>query len=140
MTGTHDPANGDRREPTFDADGYPTDQTTETIRTWDVNTVADAIACMDYVGRAWKWPEWGWSKTPGWRPDDEPTRHPVTRYLISTGGWSGNEELYDALDDNVTIRMLGWQSSRRGGHFEYRFAENDSDVYGLPRDKQEVAS
>ena len=124
-------------EPTFDADGYPTDATLETIRTWDVSTASDAIAAMDYVGRAWHWRDWGWEKETGWRPDSGPTisaSRSETRYLIHTGGWSGNESLISALQDNMMLQMLGWWSSRRGGHYEYRFPEDDSAVYGLPRE------
>ena len=129
------------REPTFDADGYPTTETEGVIATWDVTTASDAIACIDYVGRAWKWPEWGWEKQEHWRED--PARlngRPVTRYRVSTGGWSGNESLISALERNLTVQMMGWYSSRRGGHYEYRFPESDNEVYGLPRQASEVGS
>jgi len=119
--------------PTFDENGYPTDETLAAIRLWDVTTAVDAIACMDFVGRAWKWPDWGWEKETGWRGPDSWRSRTETRYRISTGGWSGNEDLISALEDNLTVQMLGWHSSRRGGHYEYRFPEDDDGVYGLPR-------
>lgn len=127
-------------EPTFDADGYPTEETERAVRTWEVNTVADAIACMDFVGRAWKWPDWGWEKETGWYGPEGYDARPQTRYRFSTGGWSGNEGLVAALEANSIIKMLGWHSSRRGGHYEYRFPEDDRGVYGLPRQTAEVGS
>lgn len=113
-------------EPEFDRDGYPTSWTVQAVEAWEVRTPADAIVCMDFVGRAWKWPDWGWEKTTGWRPDDESTFWPYTRYRMSTGGWSGNEDLILALERNRMVQMLGWYSSRRGGHYEYRFTEEQS--------------
>jgi hypothetical protein len=110
-------------EPTFDRDGYPTEETTEAVRNWPITTSADAIACMDFVGRAWKYPEY-WDKQEDWYDDEGYDRGPVTRYRFSTGGWSGNEDLHLALERNLILQMLGWWSSRRGGHHEYRFAES----------------
>jgi len=44
---------------------------------------------------------------------------------VSTGGWSGNEELIGAMRMNFILWSQWWWSSRRGGH--YVFARKDPD-------------
>lgn len=42
---------------------------------------------------------------------------PIIRYTFSTGGWSGNEDLIRAMEQNWMIWSLTWVQSRRGGHY-----------------------
>ena len=42
-----------------------------------------------------------------------------TIWKVSTGGWSGCEDLIGALQENTIFWMMCWVSSRRGGHFEF---------------------
>ena len=39
---------------------------------------------------------------------------------LHTGGWSGNEEIIDALGRNKMFWMLYWQKSERGGHYWFK--------------------
>ncbi len=44
---------------------------------------------------------------------------------MATGGWSGNEDIIDALHRNVAFWGLSWQKSERGGAYWFsipRFA------------------
>lgn len=116
-------------EPTFDRDGYPTDETLDRIENWEVKTFSDALDAMDFVGRAWYYPD---------RWERRTTGHPITarrevEYAFSTGGWSGNESLVGAIEKNTMLQMLGAWSWQRGGHYVYRFPTTDGAVYGLPR-------
>lgn len=43
----------------------------------------------------------------------------IRRYRISTGGWSGNEELLMALQANHMAWTWTWISSRVGGHYVF---------------------
>jgi hypothetical protein len=38
---------------------------------------------------------------------------------ISTGGWSGNEDIIQELLSNQMVKMLTYTSWRRGGHYEF---------------------
>jgi hypothetical protein len=90
-------------EPTFDADGYPTQETEETITHWPLFDGYHSL--LAYVARAWKYPDY--------------FSNEGNDYRISTGGWSGNEELISALRQNVAFWAICWQSSARGGHYVF---------------------
>lgn len=107
-------------EPEFDRDGYPTDATLEIIKNWPINVTNDMELAMDYVGRAWNYPEY-WMKDPAFIDPEWPNHPPELRYVFSTGGWSGNESLVHAIEQNQMLQALGAWSWRRGGHYEYRF-------------------
>ena len=46
------------------------------------------------------------------------TPNQATLY-ISTGGWSGNEDLIGAMQNNAMLWIMTWVSSRRGGHYTF---------------------
>lgn len=106
-------------EPTFDADGYPTEETLQRIEAWTIETFRDFEAVMDFVGRAWRYE--AWTKESQWKGEGE--LFPKLRYVFSTYGWSGNESLVTALESNTMVQAIGAWSWRRGGHYEYRFPE-----------------
>lgn len=106
--------------PTFDADGYPTDETIEAIEKWPYQ---DAAGCLDFARAAWHWPDWA---------NEDITAHeagvlranPGERYArFATGGWSGNEEIIAALKANGMVRSLTWQLSARGGLHIFQYPE-----------------
>lgn len=105
---------------------YPTEEQLETIRTWDwgdfKNFDARVARLWDYIKDLWWNVDWGWTITTV-TPEDESiltSQIGWTRRLVSTGGWSGNESIIDALMDNGMFWQLCWVSSRRGGHYEFR--------------------
>jgi hypothetical protein len=75
---------------------------------------------MDFAGRAWSYPDY-WAKDPEWVNTDWWDAKPQVRYVFSTGGWSGNESIVDAIEHNQMVQMIGAWSWQRGGHYEYRF-------------------
>lgn len=44
----------------------------------------------------------------------------VIRYVYHTGGWSGNEDVIDALRHNVMFWSMFWEKSIRGGHYYFK--------------------
>lgn len=91
------------KHPTFDSAGYPTEETLQAIREWDPK---DMHGLFRFLKEAWKYPEYF---TRGGR-----------HVRVSTVGWSGNEDLIDALQENQAAWSLTWFSSRRGGHYTFR--------------------
>ena len=73
----------------------------EQIRTWDWK---DFHGLMEFVHGLWHWEDWGWKQ-------DGDT------YYVSTGGWSGNEELIETMQSNYMWWSMYWLQSRRGGYF-----------------------
>jgi len=91
-------------EPTFKADGYPTEETERTITEWPFENGYHSL--LAYVARAWKYPDYF-------------THDGGSEYKISTGGWSGNEELIGALERNRIFWAFCWVSSTCGGHYVF---------------------
>lgn len=85
--------------PTFDADGYPTDETESAIRTWDFRDAAD---WLEYVSESWN-------------QDYGRLWHQDGKLHLATGGWSGNESIVRAMRKNYILWSMLWESSHRGG-------------------------
>lgn len=86
----------------------PSEASLKLIREWSHE---DFAGLMEFVRDLWNWPEWGFTS------DDELDHD---HFELSTGGWSGNEEIIGALRDNGMFWSLCWESSRRGGHYIFK--------------------
>lgn len=84
--------------PTFDADGYPTDESLDALSKWPT---IDVVGWLCYA-----------------RSMLSPTYSRYTelpdRIEIATGGWSGNESVIQAMRQHIFWSIL-WRSSHRGG-------------------------
>ncbi len=86
---------------------YPTPGNLIAIATWSGNLFDGGL--HDWFALAYD--EW-WARDWGWKRSGDD-------YEISTGGWSGNESIIDAMMENTIAWNLTWQTSRRGGHFTF---------------------
>lgn len=112
----------------MDEDGYPEKTELEYIKNFkcDKNNV---FTLLDFVHDIWWCPEWGFVE--GKRVDDffttDMLNHRKKRKYktlqLSTGGWSGNEDIIRALMDNKYFFLFYWVSSTRGGHYCFEFPE-----------------
>ena len=84
---------------------YPREEELITIKEWDL-LEKSIIDLLDYVRELWKY-------------DDRfvLTGKRVLRLYLSTGGWSGNESIIGALEQNLFFWSLCWVKHIRGGHF-----------------------
>lgn len=100
----------------LDEDGYPTDEALDKIKNWEIKDFSELEKIFDFVGDLWSYPEYWRVKTSltNWE-----TGQGLKQYTISTGGWSGNESLIGAMQDNPILWGMTWISSRRGGHYEF---------------------
>lgn len=104
--------------PEFDKDGYPTESTLDAIRNWPIS---DPFGLARFVMDAWNYDNYA---TLSPVPDDGEYVHPGEMELrLETGGWSGNEDLGSALQENTMFGMLYWYVSKRGGLTIYRIYE-----------------
>ena len=87
---------------------YPSEEELLRIRTWPA---AEGHELMDYVRERWGYADAGY-----WARSETPES--VT-YRLSTAGWSGNEDLVVALQENLLFWSMYWQSSRRNEHNEF---------------------
>ena len=96
------------KEPTFDEYGYPTDETLETIEKWPF---MDCKGWFSFIGEAWYWPE----------------MFDVNGNTVSasTGGWSGNEDIINAMERNELMWVISWKCSQRGGHYEFEIPKEN---------------
>jgi hypothetical protein len=102
----------------LDEGGYPTDAALTVIKIWDWS---DSKGWFEFIKSIWWMPEWGWHEKEedhDWDKDKF-----VYRYYISTGGWSGNESIINAMKEYTSMWHLQWYSSRRGGHYVFELKE-----------------
>ena len=90
----------------MDEYGYPTKKELKIIETWDIveKPVPDLL---EHIRSCWNWADTRFVLN-GKR---------VLKLYLSTGGWSGNENIINALQENKLFWMMFWEKSQRGGHF-----------------------
>ncbi|HKB36839.1 MAG TPA: hypothetical protein VKD72_10310 [Gemmataceae bacterium] len=110
-------------KPTFDRDGYPTDETLALIKHWPYQ---DAAGCLDYVKAAWHYPDWATHDLNAGEASVVRAEKGEKYLRLATGGWSGNEELVIALEDNHMMRAVTWRLDARGGLHIYQYPNDDA--------------
>ena len=102
-----------------DHDGYPHNFELERIKGWNIQK--DGVeGLLDLIEECWHWPELGFNK-----------RNGRTRFIkkscikveLHTGGWSGNEDIIRALQEQDMFWLLYWVKSERGGHFYFEVSK-----------------
>lgn len=109
----------------MDDEGYPTDETCELVK----NYSGPVLEFFAELHKAWHLASWGWHEENGfqcgWRRRKE---NKVRRFHISTAGWSGNESLIDAMQQNYFLWHFSWVQERVGGHYIFE-VKPDAKVY-----------
>ena len=85
---------------------YPSDEALEFIEKFDCSEYG-CMVLAKFIEEAWWASEWGY-KMKG------KTLH------LSTGGWSGNEDIIRALRNNFLFWSMCWYQSNRGGHYIFK--------------------
>ncbi len=88
----------------------PPEETITVIAEWPVREFESFAALMGFVEKAWRYPEFFYVDEKG-------------EYHLSTGGWSGNEDLIQAMQGNLVFWGVCWLESRCGGHFKFRLPQ-----------------
>lgn len=95
----------------LNSDGYPTKHTLERISKWPVQSPDNCRELLEHVRSLWHHSKYFQDALDG-------QEHV---YKVSTCGWSGNEDLIEAMQLNRVFWSFCWYSSRRGGHYVFRF-------------------
>lgn len=99
------------QDPVLGDGGYPSRDEFDRIRSWPHEHGYDRL--MAYVRERWLYADAGF-----WREGRDPVEEGWS-YDIATGGWSGNEDLIEALGGNIMFWMVCWHQSRRGGGYTF---------------------
>lgn len=106
----------------IDEDGYPTDHALDIIECWHWS---DMKGWFEFIKELWYQKWFGWSE--GLNPPDtkgfDLEGKQRYEYHISTAGWSGNESLIRAMQQNDMLWALSWVQSRRGGHYIFELRD-----------------
>lgn len=101
----------------LDDDGYPTDAALDVIRLWHWNDIPGWFKFIEGI----------WSNYGRWTEKDMPSSWASSEmdhvYDVATGGWSGNESIIRAMQDNRMMWLLNWYQSTRGGHYIFVLKE-----------------
>lgn len=98
----------------LDHEGYPHDEDLEKVRTWDLTKDfnVELPKFLDFIQENWWSPDWGWHIK-----EEEEDGKKKNKLYLSTGGWSGNEDMIAAMKQNFIFWTMCWEQSRRGGHY-----------------------
>lgn len=95
------------------AEGYPTEGLLNRIRNWHYEA-GGYERLLNYLPSVWRYGA-DYFKVP---------KYPQDPYIVSTGGWSGNEEIIAAMEQNRVFWSLCWKESSVGGRYVFRVPYN----------------
>ena len=107
----------------LDQDGYPTPETLRIITEWPFKTFSDYDRLLEEIEQVWRWHDY-FKRGPLRKPRFPGAKDRRRTWKVSTGGWSGHEDMIAALQDNHMFWAICWLSSRRGGHYEFETRED----------------
>lgn len=95
-------------DPVLANEDYPSEAELRRVAQWPIYSARDIRNLLGYVQRRWKYSSYF-----------DPIPLGEQEFNVSTAGWSGNEDLMDALEENTIFWATCWVSARRGGHFVF---------------------
>lgn len=103
-----------------DVDGYPIEEELKAIREWDI-TEQGLDGFVELIREAWNH---GYGSFTIIREPDELDPEKQVKFLVlSTGGWSGNESVMEAIGEEKWFNFFCWEESRRGGHYKFKLLD-----------------
>jgi hypothetical protein len=94
---------------------YPRESELEQIKNWDFKLGYKSM--FEFIEGIWHIPDWGFRV---YRTTDHLWDKKVTGVELHTGGWSGNESIIYALQQNFLFYSQCFHRSRRGGHYWFQ--------------------
>jgi len=96
----------------LDKDNYPDKASLKAIEKWDI-LEQGVQGLLDLVEENTHFGDWSF---------DIKGKH-ILRLEYHTGGWSGNEDVIDALQKNTLFFPMFWKKSEAGGHYYFRISK-----------------
>jgi hypothetical protein len=97
---------------------YPSETTLAVIKEWDI-LKQGLPELIFFIEDIWKYADSGYfTKT-------------KRRLILATAGWSGNEDIIEALQQNYIFWSLCWMKSERGGRYTFQIKK----IKGLKNEK-----
>lgn len=109
---------------------YHTDKLLNQIATWDMHNIHQLVANLVELWEYKKYTKLNWTYENKRCYDKKPTyerKHAILNLELHTGGWSGNEDIIQALQNNKLF-WVNWEMSRVGGHYYFKI---DFNKYGF---------
>lgn len=88
---------------------YPTELDLTLIEKWDLKEQG-VLELLEFIESKWWSADWGFNLS----------GEKILKLQLSTGGWSGNEDIISALRNNFIFWSMYWEVSRKGGHYEFK--------------------
>lgn len=121
----------------LDEDGYPTEAVLDIIKNWPHEKGWTEL--LAFVRELWAYTEF-WREEKNVTTIDLPNYKVVADvYHVSTAGWSGNESLIMALQENWMFWTFCWEQSNRGGHYIFHVKNNELSLNSTGK-KDETSS
>lgn len=93
----------------LDKDGYPDEGSLKAIKEW--NILKQGISgLLELIQENTNWADRQIRIT-----DEEK----AIQFEYHTGGWSGNEDIIGALQENFLFWAMFWEKSTKGGHYYF---------------------
>lgn len=93
-------------------DDYPTEEELDLIKKWDCSTYEGSVSLAEHLCKIWHYGE----------PYAQLKGKSVKVLKLSTGGWSGNEDIMSAVNRNFLFKRH-FYSLHRGGHYVYKISK-----------------
>lgn len=99
----------------LDDEGYPTQEYLDWLSEWEASIDnKDRIKeIIESLGDSWRYGDWGFI-----------VHRPYSGKIkieLHTGGWSGNEDIIRALQNNFHFWSFHWRKHTTGGHYYFEF-------------------
>lgn len=111
-------------EELLDEDGYPTEKSLDIIKNWEYTKGFGNL--LDFIYTIWAYNDAGYWTVNRNLPHEYHKDKLMDVYNISTAGWSGNENIIRALQENRIFWMSCWYQSRRGGHHIFKITKEST--------------
>jgi len=92
---------------------YYTERELKEIQNWDIR---DAHNLIERLRDMWEYKNYF---IENWGLDQIHNERPILMLESHTGGWSGNEDIIEALQSHKLFWTMWWWKTERGGHYYF---------------------